>query len=633
MGYTSLVPTVDPDKLPECWESASPNIGDDNDRPNTVTDALSRQPLSQTNPSQSEPKMGAFQSPPHIDEARMAREDLSKILRPRRSSGIGYKDAGLDSMFRGRLEDMVMFLWAYINPQSVDNKKWVAASLRTVSNVERAPSYARQLRRWARNFIADREVLPQNPYGGWNESLIDADETLVQDIHLHLQGVGKFVKSMDLVDFLNTPEMRERTGLTKQIHLTTAQRWMRKLDYRWQRDPKGQFVDGHEREDVVNYRQKVFLPSWSDIKAKTRDWSQVNQPNPPQSPPGERHTVVWFHDESTFYANDRRLSRWVHGDETAKPYAKGEGASQMVADLVSADYGWLRSPDGKEEARVLFKAGKNREGYFTNDDILNQANKAMDILEKYYPDEDHVLVFDNASTHQKRPDGALSARRMPKRTSMVEKNWCVEVNVRGNNGQPVYGPDGKISKHKVKMVDATFADGTSQSLYFDASHEKAGLFKGMAVILEERGLVKESQLRAECKKFQCPKPSGSDGMAQCCCRRVLYNQPDFTEVESLLEMTCKARSFEVLFLPKFHCELNFIEQCWGFAKRIYRHFPASSKEADLENNILTALESVPLENMRRCGIKFDFNDLHLPNFISTDSPLARADLWMHMRGD
>jgi hypothetical protein len=271
----------------------------------------------------------------------------------------------------------------------------------------------------------------------------------------------------------------------------------------------------------------------------------------------------------------------------------------MVADIVSADYSWLRSPDGKEEARVLFKAGKNWEGYFTNDDILNQANKAMDILEKYYPDEDHVLVFDNASTHQKRADGALSARRMPKRTSTPEKNWGVEVNGRRENGQPVYGPDGKILKHKIQMVDATFADGTKQSLYFEGSHEKAGLFKGMAVILEERGLMKEAQLRAEYKKFQCPKPSGPNGMAECCCRRVLYDQPDFAEVESLLETTCKAWGFEVLFLPKFHCELNFIEQCWGFAKRIYCQYPASSKEADLDNNILAALESVPLENMRR----------------------------------
>ncbi|KAG1891993.1 hypothetical protein F4604DRAFT_2865 [Suillus subluteus] len=50
----------------------------------------------------------------------------------------------------------------------------------------------------------------------------------------------------------------------------------------------------------------------------------------------------------------------------------------------------------------------------------------------------------------------------------------------------------------------------------------------------------------------------------------------------------------------FHCELNFIEQCWGYAKRIYRQYPTSSKEVDLERNVLSALESVPLDSMRRC---------------------------------
>lgn len=114
-----------------------------------------------------------------------------------------------------------------------------------------------------------------------------------------------------------------------------------------------------------------------------------------------RRTIVWNHDESTFYANDHCKICWVHKDETVVPYAKGEGASLMIADFVSPDYGWLWSPDGKEEAQVLFKAGKACEGYFTNEDILQQANNAMDILEKHYPDEDHVLLFDNATTHLK----------------------------------------------------------------------------------------------------------------------------------------------------------------------------------------------------------------------------------------
>jgi hypothetical protein len=76
--------------------------------------------------------------------------------------------------------------------------------------------------------------------------LVDKDKTLAQDIHLHLQGIRKFVKSMYLVDFIDTPVMCKQTRLTKQMHLATAQRWMKKLDYHWLRDPEGQFVDRHE---------------------------------------------------------------------------------------------------------------------------------------------------------------------------------------------------------------------------------------------------------------------------------------------------------------------------------------------------------------------------------------------------
>jgi hypothetical protein len=99
----------------------------------------------------------------------------------------------------------------------------------------------------------------------------------------------------------------------------------------------------------------------------------------------------------------------VHKNTSATPYAKGEGASLMVADFVSADHGWLQSPDGKESARVLFKVGKSRDGYFSNEEILAQCQKAMDIVQASWPNEDHMFVFDNATTHLKRPDGSLSA--------------------------------------------------------------------------------------------------------------------------------------------------------------------------------------------------------------------------------
>ena len=89
----------------------------------------------------------------------------------------------------------------------------------------------------------------------------------------------------------------------------------------------------------------------------------------------------------------------------------------------------------------------------------------------------------------------------------------------------------KPEKMKIHMDNATFEDGSPQPLYFPNDHPiSPGCFKGMAVLLEECGLVKESKLQYECPGFKF-KP----GMTDCCCHQALSTQPDFVAVESLLE--------------------------------------------------------------------------------------------------
>ena len=120
----------------------------------------------------------------------------------------------------------------------------------------------------------------------------------------------------------------------------------------------------------------------------------------------------------------------------------------MVSGFISADYGWLRSPDRTESTQIPFQPGANREGYFTNEDVLQQVNNTMDILQKYYPDDDHIFIFNNATIHMKRLLGSLSARHMlknilkpnPKKPEK-EANWLVEVDVMDDCGCLVYGPD------------------------------------------------------------------------------------------------------------------------------------------------------------------------------------------------
>ncbi|KAG2159587.1 uncharacterized protein EDB93DRAFT_1074222 [Suillus bovinus] len=260
----------------------------------------------------------------------------------------------------------------------------------------------------------------------------------------------------------------------------------------------------------------------------------------------------------------------------------------MAVDFVSADYGWLRSRDGTQLACILFCAGKARIGYFTNKEIIWHAEKAMMILEKDYQDDDHVFVFDNASTHQKRADSAISAYQMLKGC----RHWGVDAPVQDAQGKLICGPNCYTWPEKVRMADG-FHDGAPQEFYWPKGHKKSGLFKGMATILTEHGFD-VTKLKAQCKNFEC-----AAGATDCCCHHILYCQPDFANVESFLETTCKARGFQVIFLLKFHCKLNFIKQCWSFAKQIYHTYPMSMKDSDLEINVVNALDSVPITSMQR----------------------------------
>ena len=535
--------------------------------------------------------------PPTELAALDALTEIDGLLRPRREGmQKRYKESSLKGWSKRVLGEIRTFLNLFAGAKSnvTVKGKWIEASKEAAQALGKPTAHkSRRLRETAKKFVASRTV-PQSPYGSWNISKIQEDEEFVQDINLHLQSKDKYVKASDIIEYLKDPEVRSRWGLKKTISHATAKRWMKKIGYRWVKKHRGQYADGHEREDVVNYRQNVFLPTWYQYESRMRTWDKDGNEEPLNLTPGTKPVVAWFHDESIFYANDRRESQWVHEDSSPVPYTKGEGASLMAGEHFSPDYGFCRSRDGSRTARVVWKPGKNRDGYFDSEDFLKQVDSCMDILETDYPDEEHLLIFDNATIHTKQAENALSARKMPKFTPKEDCNWGIEVTQRGPDGKIIYGPKGKPAKIKIKMGNAQFRDGTPQSLYFEDPHPRTGTFKGMAVILEERGYTNASNLRSECKDFKCTPDA-----TQCCCRRLLFNEPDFVNIPSLLEEHCAKRGFKVLFLPKFHCELNPLEMVWGRSKYHYRLNPPSTKEEELEKNMINALETVTIDEMRR----------------------------------
>lgn len=191
---------------------------------------------------------GQYIPPPSLVEAVSALDDLKLLIQPRRTSGIGHKDPHLDLLLRSRLEKMRMFLWNYTKP--IGACRWQAASLMTANAYGKGTWLAGRLHEWTRAYILDRDDIPLNVYGTWNSSILE-DEDFKGELLLHLQGIGKYVKSMDIIDYVKRPDVLTQLKLKKPISLATAQRWMKHVGYRWSKTPTGQFVDGHERSDVV----------------------------------------------------------------------------------------------------------------------------------------------------------------------------------------------------------------------------------------------------------------------------------------------------------------------------------------------------------------------------------------------
>ncbi|KAJ7229461.1 hypothetical protein C8J57DRAFT_1092564, partial [Mycena rebaudengoi] len=277
---------------------------------------------------------------PDISSAKAALTDMELVLRgPSRGKSGGYIPPDLSPWVRNRMEGIRGHLALYTNPNSVTYGKWGLSARQAAIAAGRDEYCARRFAILSREYIGSRKVLPINPYGKWTQSML-ADEDLANNIRDHLQELGKFITAEKLVEYLSREDV-----------MRTARRYLNELGYRFKSEKKGQYSDGHERDDVVYYRDQVYLPTLKGFQDRSCIFEADGSVITPSLPVGIRRTVIWYHDESIFYAHDRRRKSWYHKDADATPYKKGDGASYMVADYFSADFGWLRGRDGSAVAR------------------------------------------------------------------------------------------------------------------------------------------------------------------------------------------------------------------------------------------------------------------------------------------
>ena len=108
------------------------------------------------------------------------------------------------------------------------------------------------------------------------------------------------------MDFLATPEMQDAIGTqAATISVHWAHQWLKHMNWRYGKQLNGMYMDGHKREDVVEYC-RWFLNEYQQLERQMRRYDKDgNLGKDAELLDGEQPLQELTHDESTFYANDQ----------------------------------------------------------------------------------------------------------------------------------------------------------------------------------------------------------------------------------------------------------------------------------------------------------------------------------------
>lgn len=173
--------------------------------------------------------------------------------------------------------------------------------------------FARQIRSLAR-YYREHNQLPPEHRGGLRRiscRLYDDDVERAARAWLGEQKLGTVTPASFRTALNNEIFPNLSIILKKPLCNRTARRWLVKLGYRRTVLRKGIYMDGHERPDVVAYRNDSYLPKLQSYEARMVQYHGPNlEQRPPVLKPGEKQIIANFHDECSFHANEFKTSAW-----------------------------------------------------------------------------------------------------------------------------------------------------------------------------------------------------------------------------------------------------------------------------------------------------------------------------------
>ena len=146
---------------------------------------------------------------------------------------------------------------------------WRKASIVVAKAQGAGPNWAQNVRRWIIEFVNEGK-LPLHSYCYKRPTVLE-DKDVVREIQERLTEKAKlgFIKTEDVCDIIASNAIQgifAWLGVKKpSISLSTAMRWLARLNWKYGKKLNGMYIDGHERDDVVAYRD-AFVNRWAEYE-------------------------------------------------------------------------------------------------------------------------------------------------------------------------------------------------------------------------------------------------------------------------------------------------------------------------------------------------------------------------------
>jgi hypothetical protein len=158
------------------------------------------------------------------------------------------------------------------------------------------------------------------------------------------------------------------------IGRTTTYRWLLRLGFYKSEVKKGVYVDRHKREDVVAYRQEVFLPLMAELDSYTRHYKEREDGTweiiEPLLPLGVQPHVMYYHDESCFHGHDYKKTLWLDSvTKQQKMPGKSKGKLIYASDFIRPE-GRIKISDLDLDARKIIFPGAGGDPWWDTKQLM-----------------------------------------------------------------------------------------------------------------------------------------------------------------------------------------------------------------------------------------------------------------------